>query len=154
MSLNRGTLAKIDRRLFSELDHSSGVQLVKVPVSDAVWSTWRRYCDVAGLTMGHGLAMLLHHDLASVADVDLEGLGARLEEREVEVGARESELTDREQGVSRREAEVAVEERRLAAQVEKMLEPGWTPPKRGRNESCWCGSGKKFKYCHGAPGKN
>ena len=23
-------------------------------------------------------------------------------------------------------------------------------PKLGRNEPCWCGSGKKFKRCHGA----
>jgi preprotein translocase subunit SecA len=22
--------------------------------------------------------------------------------------------------------------------------------KMGRNEPCWCGSGKKFKLCHGA----
>jgi preprotein translocase subunit SecA len=24
--------------------------------------------------------------------------------------------------------------------------------KVGRNQPCWCGSGKKFKNCHGAPG--
>jgi uncharacterized protein YecA (UPF0149 family) len=23
-------------------------------------------------------------------------------------------------------------------------------PKVGRNDPCWCGSGKKFKKCHGA----
>ncbi|MGH9109323.1 MAG: SEC-C metal-binding domain-containing protein, partial [Acidimicrobiales bacterium] len=23
-------------------------------------------------------------------------------------------------------------------------------PKLGRNDPCWCGSGKKFKFCHGA----
>ena len=23
-------------------------------------------------------------------------------------------------------------------------------PKLGRNDPCWCGSGKKFKKCHGA----
>jgi len=23
-------------------------------------------------------------------------------------------------------------------------------PKVGRNEPCWCGSGKKYKRCHGA----
>jgi preprotein translocase subunit SecA len=22
--------------------------------------------------------------------------------------------------------------------------------KTGRNDPCWCGSGKKFKHCHGA----
>ena len=25
-------------------------------------------------------------------------------------------------------------------------------PKLGRNDPCWCGSGKKFKKCHGGPG--
>ena len=54
MTLDRGTLAKIDRRILFELDHTEGVQLVKVPVSDAVWSTWRRYCDAIGVTMGQG----------------------------------------------------------------------------------------------------
>jgi uncharacterized protein YecA (UPF0149 family) len=24
------------------------------------------------------------------------------------------------------------------------------PHKVGRNDPCWCGSGKKFKKCHGA----
>jgi uncharacterized protein YecA (UPF0149 family) len=23
-------------------------------------------------------------------------------------------------------------------------------PKPGRNDPCWCGSGKKYKKCHGA----
>ena len=25
-----------------------------------------------------------------------------------------------------------------------------SPRKMGRNERCWCGSGKKYKFCHGA----
>jgi SEC-C motif len=29
--------------------------------------------------------------------------------------------------------------------------PGGSPPKAGRNEPCPCGSGKKFKFCHGNP---
>jgi hypothetical protein len=54
MTLNRGTLAKIDRHILSELGHTEGVQLVKVPVSDAVWSTWRRYCEAVGVRRGGG----------------------------------------------------------------------------------------------------
>jgi hypothetical protein len=27
---------------------------------------------------------------------------------------------------------------------------GGPPAKIGRNEPCWCGSGRKFKLCHGA----
>ncbi len=32
-------------------------------------------------------------------------------------------------------------------------EPVRHPPKVGRNDPCPCGSGKKFKQCHGSPGK-
>ncbi len=54
MALDRGTLAKIDRRVFAELGHASGTQAVKIPLSDAAWSTWRRYCQAIALTMGEG----------------------------------------------------------------------------------------------------
>ena len=36
MTLDRGRLGKIDQRVFAALDHGGGVQVVKVPVSDAV----------------------------------------------------------------------------------------------------------------------
>ena len=64
--MDRGTLARIDRRLLTEFDHSGGVQLVKVPASDAVWSTWKRYCEALGLTMGAGIAVLIEHELEMV----------------------------------------------------------------------------------------
>ena len=54
MTLIRGTLAKIDRRILAEFDHTDGVQLVKVSVCDAVWSTWRRYCNAVGGHDGTG----------------------------------------------------------------------------------------------------
>lgn len=78
MALDRGTLAKVDRRIFSELDHEEGIQLVKVPVSGAVWSTWRRYCEAAGVTMGRGLAVLVHHELSSIVKDDFEHEGELL----------------------------------------------------------------------------
>jgi hypothetical protein len=36
--------------------------------------------------------------------------------------------------------------------MEEVLQPVVKAPteKLGRNEPCWCGSGKKFKLCHGA----
>ena len=67
--------------------------------------------------------------------------------------AREAEIERREQEIEQRERAVAIRERRLAE-----VEPaggaldGWQPPKLGRNEPCWCESGKKFKYCHGGLG--
>ena len=62
MGLDRGTLARIDRRLLTEFDHSGGVQLVKVPASDAVWSTWKRYCDSVDVTLGAELAAFMEHE--------------------------------------------------------------------------------------------
>ena len=70
MALDRATLAKIDRRVFAELAHDPGVQAVKVPMSDAMWSTWRRYCDAIGLTMGQGVAGLIAHELETVVGGD------------------------------------------------------------------------------------
>ena len=151
--LNRRLLAKVDSRLRAELDHTNGVQLVKVPVSDAVWSTWRRYCDVVGVPMGRGLSVLLHHELGSVVDEDLDGRAEMLKVREARITAWEAELTERDEELKRREQEVAVRERRVAVaeKASRSQPPGKTPPKRGRNEPCWCGSGKKYKKCHGAP---
>jgi hypothetical protein len=36
--------------------------------------------------------------------------------------------------------------------MEEVMQPVVKAPteKLGRNEPCWCGSGKKFKLCHGA----
>ncbi|NAT40659.1 hypothetical protein CU661_30625, partial [Pseudomonas syringae pv. actinidifoliorum] len=33
--------------------------------------------------------------------------------------------------------------------VAVVSEPIRNDQKLGRNELCWCGSGKKFKHCHG-----
>jgi len=30
-----------------------------------------------------------------------------------------------------------------------VAEPARNEPKLGRNELCYCGSGKKYKHCHG-----
>jgi preprotein translocase subunit SecA len=35
------------------------------------------------------------------------------------------------------------------AEVAVAAEPVRNEQKLGRNEPCWCGSGKKFKHCHG-----
>src|SRR5665811_1072358 len=69
-AMDRGTPAKIDRRFLSELDHGQGVHLVKVPLSEAAWSTWRRYCQAIGLTMGEGIAGLIAQELGTLVNKD------------------------------------------------------------------------------------
>ncbi|MEA2001389.1 MAG: hypothetical protein U9N84_05825 [Actinomycetota bacterium] len=66
MELDRGALARIDRRILSGHDHNERSQMVRVPVSEAMWSTWRRYCEALGLAMGRGVAQLIAHELGTI----------------------------------------------------------------------------------------
>lgn len=165
MALNRGKLANIDRRLLAELNREESWQVVKVPISDASWSTWKRYCDVVGLSMGRAIAALIDSELSSVVDDEVESGSAVMAERERILDEREQKLARREQELdrhvqrsgrrpSRRDLE------RLAGQIEPP-DPGWTSTASsatvfdpevfkgvGRNEPCPCRSGLKFKNCH------
>jgi uncharacterized protein YchJ len=173
IGLSRRILARIDTKLRSELDQEKGEWLVKVPASPAVRAVWKRYCDSVGIPMGHGLAVLLHHELATIVDEDVETLADRLKARETEMEARarelkdrekelrerdrvlclrEADLEDRETEVAARERNVAIVEHNLAQQlmqIAKTEASAGAARKLGRNEECWCQSGKKFKYCHG-----
>jgi len=156
MTLDRGILAKIDRRIFSGFDRAEGVQLVKVPVSDAVWSTWRRYCDVVGVTMGQGVAGLVVHELGTVLGRDGDDgsvFGAEMERRLAARikghDVRERRLNDRERSLSAFQQRLRTEERRIRA----ARSPLDSASKVGRNERCPCGSGLKYKYCHGLTGR-
>jgi hypothetical protein len=168
MALDRGTLAKIDRRVFAELAHTAATQVVKVPLSDAVWSTWRRYCEAIGLSMGAGVAGLIDHELRSVVD-DAADEGAalsavlaaqRMAARQEAFAIRERELEAREELLRGREQQLRSNEERLrtmARQVRQgvVSQTQWpTEPrsKIGRNDRCPCGSGLKHKHCHGLVG--
>ncbi len=107
MVLDRGTLAKIDRRIFAELGHDGGTQVVKVPLSDAVWSTWRRYCQAIGLTMGEAIAGLVEHELSTVV-TEADG-----DSRSLSTGRAEERLAAREAQLAEREADLAATEKRL-----------------------------------------
>lgn len=150
MGLDRGTLARVDRRVFTELDHSDSLQVVKVPVSDAVWSTWRRYCDALGLTMGQAVASIISYELATVVGepvCDLFDLERASQERMDQLAARERELDDR--AAQLRRVEDLLREREARLQRRSAAESGArTAVKVGRNEPCPCGSGFKYKRCH------
>ena len=55
MDLDRGTLANLDRRLLAKFDRDEQFQMVRIPVSPAKWSMWKRYCSVAGMSMGRAI---------------------------------------------------------------------------------------------------
>lgn len=165
MALDRGRLANIDRRLLAELHDQEGWQPVRIRVSSATWSTWKRYCDVAGLSMGKAIVALIESELATVVDSELDSTLAviaerdrLLEEREAELDRRERALVGREARFDRRPTRREME--RMADQIEPP-DPRWTPRPTeqatldiemfrgvGRNEACPCGSGRKFKNCH------
>jgi hypothetical protein len=164
MGLDRGTLAKIDRRVFAELGHNVATQTVKVPVSDAMWSTWRRYCDAIGVTMGEGIAGLIDHELGTVvveaADEGVSVFAGRMEEllavRESQAAARENELAaaeERLRGATERlrirEGELRALEQRAGVDSSLPLRTLETSRKVGRDERCQCGSGLTHKHCHG-----
>ena len=147
MDLDRGTLAKIDRRVLSGLSHDERWRMVRMPVTEALWSTWKRYCDALGISMGRALSALIRHELRSaVADIDgqpvfLTELEGRLDERQAALDARERQLDARERGLPSQQSQVAM--------VSAFREPTSSAIKVGRNDPCPCGSGLKHKRCHG-----
>jgi preprotein translocase subunit SecA len=168
MALDRGKLANIDRRLFSELNRGDGPQMVKVPLTAAAWSTWRRYCDVLGLTMGEGIGILIESELAAVVDDAVDGSVSVLSIRaDEQLDARETELARREREVEavegrqrawsgrlrRWEAELEVREAQVEDASKSVLRQRSSTPKIGRNDRCPCGSGLKHKHCHGLPAR-
>ena len=155
MALDRGTLAKIDRRVFAELDHAGGSQAVKVPLADAAWSVWRRYCEAIGLSMGEGVAGLISHELTTVVraasdsdSVFAEHLERGAKVREARLEAWERKLDADRKRLRLRERQLRVWEQQIRSQKVSAA-PTQGRPKVGRNEKCPCGSGLKYKHCHG-----
>ena len=161
MALDRGTLSRIDRRVFAELAHTADVQAVKVPVSDAVWSTWRRYCEAIGVSMGEGVAGLIVHELETVVgdagetgDVFAEQVVRQVVERASRLDARERDLVTRAEQLRKKEVHLAAWEHRIRTQrMSGAPDRAVTVTKVGRNERCPCGSGLKYKHCHGLAGR-
>lgn len=164
MDLDRGKLARLDRRLFAALGRDERFQMVRVPVTPAKWSTWKRYCDAAGVSMGRAIAALIDHELASVLGNSSEGAGSVFEEqtqrllvdretaltkREQEVGAAEERVRRRSEHLRVWESELEVREWRVEAATKMSTQRAQVRGATGRNERCQCGSGLKYKRCHG-----
>lgn len=167
MDVDRSTLARLDRRLLARLGRGERFQMVRVPVTPAKWATWKRCCGSAEVSMGRAVAALIDHELASAlgdsggapASLFEEQTQRRLADREAALSKRERELVEAEERMRRwsahlrgREHEIEVRERRVEAAT--TLSPSAPfPAKTGRNERCPCGSGLKYKHCHGLPGR-
>lgn len=153
MDLERGILARLDRRLLAGLDREERFQMVRVPVTSATWSTWKRYCDIAGVSMGRAISALVDHELAAVVGETPDrvfDLQSGLEERASRLDVRERELDERENRLRRSEDELRQREARLRHRTNS-IPAAVTGLSVGRNEACPCGSGLKYKRCHGQP---
>lgn len=147
MSLDRGTLAKIDRKVFGKLGHTVATQTVKVPLSDAMWSIWRRYCAVIGLTMGEGIAGLIDQELGALVSEDERPGAIFAAEVERRLVARFEALDIREGRLEEREQSLRESARLLRARTRPIEIPSKSSV--GRNDPCPCDSGYKYKRCHG-----
>ena len=168
MNLDRGTLARIDRRLLAGLGNDEAFRTLRVPATGAKWSTWKRYCDAVGLSMGRAVAMLMDRELLSVfgehtagewpmlagqAVEELENREARIVAREHKVDTDEARLRERSVYLRRWEDELEAREQQaeFVSKIASLRSKAGS--KIGRNERCPCGSGLKHKRCHGLPGR-
>jgi hypothetical protein len=163
--MDRGTLARIDRRLLSGLGDDEAYRTVRVPATGGKWSTWKRYCDSVGVSMGRAVTMLIDRELVGVfgdvtgdespvfaqrATEQLATREAKIVAREREVGTEEARMRERSERLRRWEDALGAREQR-AKTVSNLTSPHSTGRvKIGRNERCPCGSGLKYKLCHGA----
>lgn len=67
MGLEPKILSKVDGQLRSELRSRDTGLTARVPVSPEQWAVWKRYCDMLGISVGGGLAVLVDHELASMS---------------------------------------------------------------------------------------
>ena len=168
MDMDRGTLAKIDRKLLAGLGDDEAYRTLRVPATAAKWSTWKRYCDSAGISMGRAIITLIDSELFSVfGDVtsDEQHVFAQrateeLAIREAENEAREREATASDERLRRHderlrlwEGELEAREQRAGLATKLASRPTMVKAKVGRNERCPCGSGLKYKQCHGQAGR-
>ena len=167
MDMDRGALARIDRKLLAGLGDDEALRTVRVHATAAKWSTWKRYCDSVGISMGRAVTVLIDRELLSafgdVTGDELPVFAQRATEqlamREAKIAARERKVdTDevrlREWSEQLRRCEDELEAREQRADAVSKFASRASPArvKIGRNERCPCGSGFKYKHCHGQAG--
>jgi uncharacterized protein YecA (UPF0149 family) len=141
--------------------------MVRVPISPAKWSTWKRYCGAAGTSMGRAIVALIDRELANVTETSgdhspvlAQRIHEQLARREAEVASREQAVASVEKRLRSRseqlrcwETELQMTAQRLESASKLASQLRDTTPKVGRNDHCPCGSGLKYKHCHGLPAR-
>jgi hypothetical protein len=168
MEMDRGALARIDRKLLAGLGDDEAFRTLRVPVTAAKWSTWKRYCDAAGISMDRAVAALIDAELLSVfgehtagewpvfaqrATEELASREARIGEREHKLDTDEARMRERSDRLRRWEDELEAREQRAEFASKIASRHSTDDTKIGRNERCPCASGLKYKHCHGLAGR-
>lgn len=168
MDMDRGIVARIDRKLLAGLCDDEALRTLRVPANGAKWSTWKRYCDSVGVSMGRAVATLMDREvlgvfgehtagewpvLVQLAVEVLENREAEIVVREREVDTTEARMRERSERVRRWEDEIEARELRVEAASKCLSSASTARTKIGRNERCPCGSGLKYKRCHGLAGR-
>ena len=110
--------------------------------------------------MGEGVASLIVDELDTVTDVGgvrnqvfAEQASRQAEERTAKLYAQQRALDRRTETLKRKEEHLREWERRLRIPRVGGVRTQNTA-RVGRNDRCPCGSGLKYKHCHGLPGRS
>lgn len=98
---------QIDIKLLAGLGRDETSRMVRVPVAPAKWSTWKRFGDSAGISMGHAIAALIDREPAAVFG-DSSGKAVPMFERKAR-----QHLADRVAAFTRREQALGTIEQRM-----------------------------------------
>jgi len=112
--MDRGTLARIDRKLLASLGGDEAYRTLRVPTIPAKWSTWNSYCDSLGISMGRVVTTLIDRGLTSMFGDITE------DEQPAFAGGTEEQLTMREAKITARERCVDTTEARMREQSERL----------------------------------
>ncbi len=168
MDMDKGILARIDRKLLAGLGDDEALRTLRVPATAAKWATWKRYCDSAGVSMGRAVTMLIDRELINMfgestasewpvlalqAVEKLDNREARVKARKHTIDTDEARIHDKSERLQRWENELEARERLAQAASKRFSGASTARTKIGRNERCHCGSGIKYKRCHGAAGR-
>jgi uncharacterized protein YecA (UPF0149 family) len=118
--------------------------------------------------MGRAVAILMDRELLSVfceraagewplfaqqATEQLANREPRIEAREHKVDSNEAQMRERSERLRRWEDELEAREHRAVATSKRLSSASTRRTEIGRNERCPCGSGLKYKHCHGLSGR-